>query len=214
MLHIAIYLLAFLLLILLLEPFRIREGAKSKKKPANIFGKKGAISKAFTKKGAIGKQFTSKGIVGKIFKPKKPKPKKPVLPKPVEFASYADNVKAPYEGTNFNKIKSDVKEYGKALDGNVSNKLFSKTPLGMLYFYNTGTKCKYDGKEVDRHILIDSRSNQSMFDSADANFNQSMTFNIPDYNTTLKNECAPVTIKPVNVYGQIGAEETRYVSTN
>lgn len=204
MLFVAIYLLAFLLLILLIEPFTIREGAKSKKKPANIF----------SKKGAIGKQFTSKGIIAKALKPKKPKLKKPVLPKPVEFSSYADNVKAPYDGTNFNKIKDDVREYRKALDGNTSNKLVSKTPLGMLYFFNTGTKCKYNGKEVDRHILIDSRSNQSMFDSADANFNQSMQFNIPDYNTTLKNECVPVTIEPVNVYGQIGAKETRYVSTN
>ena len=125
MLFVAIYLLAFLLLILLIEPFTIREGAKSK----NIFSKKGALGKAFSKKGAIGKQFTSKGIIAKALKPNKPKLKKPVLPKPVEFSSYADNVKAPYDGTDFNKIKDDVREYRKALDGNISNKLVSKTPL-------------------------------------------------------------------------------------
>ncbi len=181
-----------------------REPLKNKKNPSNPFKK-------------LGKTIQKKVInpVKKLVSKPKPKPKaKPyILPVPVEFASYADNVINPSNDDNDENIRKDNVEYQKALDGKPSDKIVSKNPLGSLYFQSTGTKCNTsEGKLVDRYIVVDSLAQGDLLNSADADFNKSVApFNILDYKTTLANKCSPVTITPVDVYGRQMAKQTRYV---
>jgi hypothetical protein len=177
------------------------EGLKNKK-PKNPFKK---LQKDFKKKVINPVQKKVKNV----FKPKpKPKPKMKI-PVPVPFASYADNV-MPLDDNN---IEKDIAEYQKALNGEKSSKMVSKNPLGSLYFQPTGTKCNApDGKLVDRYIVVDSRADTDLFNSADADFNKSVApFNILDYKSTLTNKCSSLTITPVDVYGRQQKKQTHYV---
>lgn len=192
------------MIVLLLKP--IKEGLKTKK-TNNPFKKLGQD----IKKKVINP--VKKAVVNKLVSKKKPAVKKLVLPVPVAFASYADNVLSPYDGQEFTSIQKDIGEYQKALDGKPSDKIVSKNPLGAFYFANTGTKCNApDGKLVDRYTVVDSRANTDLFNSADADFNKSYTpLTELDYKSTLANKCTPKTITPIDVYGRQLAKQTRYV---
>lgn len=210
MLWFTIHILLFLIIVLLLQPI---EGLKNKKskpfkpsKPSKP-SKPKPISKAF-KKAIVNPVKKVGSAIKKLVTKPKTKTSPIILPVPVEFASYADNVKPPYNGDEFEQNQNDVKEYQKALNGETSNKMVSQNPLGMLYFHNTGTKCLYNGKEVDRHIIVDSRAGTNLYNSADADFNKSMQFVTPGYNKTI---CVPTTIEPVDVYGRKLPKETRFV---
>ena len=206
MLWFAIYILLFILIVLLLDP--IKEGLKTKK-AKNPFKK---LEKDIKKKviNPVQKKVVNpvkKAVVNpikKLVSKKKPAIKKQVLPVPVAFASYADNVLSPYDGQEFTSIQKDIGEYQKALDGKPTDKIVSKTPLGALYFASTGTKCNApDGKLVDRYTVVDSRANTNLFNSADADFNKSSKPLIElDYKSTLANKCSPQTITPIDVYGR------------
>jgi hypothetical protein len=199
-----VIIMVLIMLVPYLEDYRRMiplEGLKNKK-PANPFKK-------------LGKTIQKKVInpvqkkVKNVFKPKpKPKPKMKI-PVPVEFASYADNVTP----LNENNVEKDMAEYQKALNGEKSDKMVSKNPLGSLYFQPTGTKCNApNGKVVDKYIVVDSRADTDLFNSADADFNKSVApFNILDYSSTLSNKCKPLTITPIDVYGRQLAKQTRYV---
>lgn len=158
-------------------------------------------------------------------KKKKPKKKKQIFNlKPTASADYTDNVIPPYAGDKFTLIKADVDEYAKALDGKESKKLVSPPPIGKQYFYNTGVKCAdiKTGELVDRYSIIDSRVgiqrddgtiDNSIFASAVADFNRSTIFRKqPNYEETLADKCAKITIEPVDVYGKKLKPETQYVS--
>jgi hypothetical protein len=158
-------------------------------------------------------------------KKSKPKPPPPMMIlKPASSADYSDNIISPYVGDDFESMKNDVSDYDNALNGKESKKLVSPAPIGKQYFYNTGTQCT-DQKSrqlVDRYSLIDSREgvlnddgsiDKSMFASANADLNRSTIFKEkPDYEQTLADECIPITIEPVNVYGQKSTKETHNVS--
>jgi hypothetical protein len=207
MLWFAIYILLFILIVLLLDP--IKEGLKTKK-AKNPFKK---LEKDIKKKVVNPVKKAVVNPIKKLVSKKKPAIKKQVLPVPVAFASYADNVLSPYDGQEFTSIQKDIGEYQKALDGKPSDKIVSKTPLGALYFASTGTKCNApDGKLVDRYTVVDSRANTDLFNSADADFNKSSKPLIElDYKSTLANKCSPQTITPIDVYGRQLAKQTQYV---
>jgi len=227
-----IFIVLFIIFFYIINNSPIIEGAgKKKKKPKknNLFGKKN------TK--LLGKKIKKK------FAKKKRKPKKKTKPfrmnlKPAASADYSDNIVPPYSGNDYDLIKNDVLEYGKALNGDKSSKLVSGAPLGKLYFYNTGVKCNSNGKQVDRYSIIDSRQgvfsnnimdfssntpnivnsttslvDKSMFASAIADFNRSTIFkDKPNYSETLADKCIPVTLEPVDVYGRQQASQTYNVS--
>jgi hypothetical protein len=213
----AIVLIIFIFTFMLIyfhDNFPIIEGARSKKK------KKFGIKKAF-------KKVLKKTGIKKVFK--KPKPKRKPRPKknrmqlkPAASADYSDNIVNPYEGNNYNTLKSDVLEYNKALNGISSSKLVSAAPLGKLYFYNTGVKCNSNGKQVDRYSVIDAREgilkpdgsvDKSIFSSAVADFNRSTLFkDKPNYSETIADKCIPITIEPVDVYGRKQPEQTQHVA--
>lgn len=225
------YILLFILIALLLQPYldsyldsfldsyldpfldpfldSRKEGLKTKK-AKNPFKKLGQDIK---KKIINPVQKKIMNPIKKMVSKKKPEVKKMVLPVPVAFASYADNVLSPYDGQEFASIQKDIGEYQKALDGKPSEKIVSKNPLGALYFASTGTKCNApDGKLVDRYTVVDSRANTDLFNSADADFNKSFTpLTELDYKSTLANKCRPHTITPIDVYGRQLAKQTRYV---
>lgn len=214
------------MIVLLLNPYlkpylkpyldQYKEGLKTKK-AKNPFKK---LEKDIKKKviNPVQKKVVNpvkKAVVNPIKKlvSKKPAVKKQVLPVPVAFASYADNVLTPYDGQEFASIQKDIDEYQKALDGKPSEKIVSKNPLGALYFASTGTKCNApDGKLVDRYTVVDSRANTDLFNSADADFNKSSNPLIElDYKSILANKCSPLTITPIDVYGRQLAKQTHYV---
>lgn len=214
MLWFAIHILLFILIVLLLRPvvegLKNKRGKKTTKKSGSADPEPTSsnLSISDSKNTASGtqqntvagiqqntasgtQQYKASGIIKKKTSGKKKK---------VSFApvptSYADLVKQPYTGNNFKLIQSDVREYQKALDGSP----------GMLYFHNTGTKCPNINQ--DRHIVIDSRSNASIFDSANADLIKSAQFSIPSYTAI---DCKLVTIEPVDIYGRTLPKQTRYV---
>ena len=217
----AIVLIIFIFSIVLIyfhDNFPIIEGAKSKK------SKKFGIKKVLKKTGI--KKVLKKTGIKKVFKKPKPKPKPKkknrMKLKPAGSADYSDNIVKPYEGNNYNTIKSDVLEYDKALNGINSSKLVSAAPLGKLYFYNTGVKCNSNGKQVDRYSVIDAREgilkpdgsvDKSIFSSAVADFNRSTLFkDKPNYSETIADKCIPITLEPVDVYGRKQKEQTHHVA--
>ena len=224
-----IFIVIFIIFFYIINNLPIIEGKRGKKNK-NIFK-----SKKFKK--MIAKKKRKPKKKSKPKKKRKPKPFKMEL-KPAASADYSDNIVPPYSGNEYNKIKNDVLEYDKALSGDKSSKLVSGAPLGKLYFYNTGVKCNYGGKQVDRYSIIDSRQgvfsnnimdfssnstnvvnsktstlDKSMFASAIADFNRSTIFkDKPNYRKTLADKCIPVTLEPVDVYGQKQAAQTHHVS--
>ncbi len=193
---ISIILIFIIFAFTLLQPGSVIEGLKS-----NPF------KKAFKSvKKAVNKNVVNP--VKRLVTKPKPVPKPLVLPVPAEFASYADNVKPPYVGEDFQQLQSDVNEYKKALNGVASKNMVSQNPLGMLYFHNTGTKCNYNNKLVDKHIIVDSRAGTNLFESANADINKSMQFDTPTYSMA---NCVPTTIQPIDVYGRTLPKETKYV---
>jgi hypothetical protein len=127
-------------------------------------------------------------------------------------------------GNQFANINKDITEYASALDGKSSKKLVSPAPIGKQYFFNTGVKCAdmTSGQLVDRYSIIDSRvgvknddgtTDNSIFASAVADFNQSTKFKKQaNYAETLADKCVKITIEPVDVYGKKLKPETRHVS--
>jgi uncharacterized membrane protein YgcG len=209
------------------------EGAKFKLKDLGKknFYKKAAKSVAKTAKSVAktvqkSKVYKATGI-NKFLTPakKKKKKKKPNYNlKPAASADYSDNILPPYVGEKFASIQKDIKEYGNALDGKPSSKFVSPAPIGKQYFFKTGVTCTdlKTGNPVDRYTVIDSRVgvknedgtiDNSIFASAVADFNQSTIFSRqPDYKETLADKCVPITIEPIDVYGNKQKPETRHVS--
>ena len=227
----------FLIIILIttMVDSKVVEGAKFKLKD---LGKKNFYKKA-AKSAAKSVAKTAKSVaktvqkskvykaagINKFLTPAKKKKKKPTYNlKPAASADYSDNILPPYVGEKFALIQKDIKEYGNALDGKPSSKFVSPAPIGKQYFFKTGVTCTdlKTGKLVDRYTVIDSRVgiknedgtiDNSIFASAVADFNQSTIFSRqPDFKETSADKCVPITIEPIDVYGNKQKPETRHVS--
>ena len=134
----------------------------------------------------------------------------PSINNPNDYASY---IVGPTAGS-FASIKQEVNEYDKALVGKPSNRVFTALPpFGRIYFQNTGETCiGPDRQKYPQYTVVDAhRAKMSLFDSANRDFNNAKTMNIPSKKQIRSDKCVPVTIKTINAGGKPG-KDTKYVA--
>lgn len=129
---------------------------------------------------------------------------------PNDYSSYIVGPKA----TDFASINNEVNEYEKVLAGNPSKQVLSVLPpFGRIYFQYTGETCTApNGYKYPRYTVVDAhRSKMSIFDSANRDFNNAQTINMPSSTVISADRCVPVTIKTIDTGGKAG-KDTKYVA--
>ena len=148
-------------------------------------------------------------------KNKKSKPKSSMLPTKSQYIqpSYSSLIAGP-KAANFASISKEVNEYDKALAGKPSKRVLSVLPpFGRIYFQNTGETCSGpNGRKYPQHTVVDAhRAKMSIFDSANRDFNNAQTINMPSKQEIRADKCVPVTIKTIDSGGKAG-KDTKYVA--
>ena len=118
------------------------------------------------------------------------------------------------KATDYASINNEVNEYEKALAGNPSKQVLSVLPpFGRIYFQYTGETCTGpNGRKYPQHTVVDAhRSKMSIFDSANRDFNNAQTINMPSRKVISADRCVPVTIKTIDSGGKAG-KDTKYVA--
>ena len=118
------------------------------------------------------------------------------------------------KAADFASISKEVNEYDKALAGKSSSKVLSVLPpFGRIYFQNTGETCTGpNGRKYSQHTVVDAhRAKMSIFDSANRDFNNAQTINMPSKQEIRADKCVPVTIKTIDSGGKAG-KDTKYVA--
>lgn len=136
--------------------------------------------------------------------------KTPKIGNPADYSSLIIGPKA----TDYASINNEVNEYEKALAGNPSTKVLSALPpFGRIYFQYTGETCTGpNGRKYPQHTVVDAhRSKMSIFDSANRDFNNAQTINMPSRKVISADRCVPVTIKTIDSGGKAG-KDTKYVA--
>jgi hypothetical protein len=148
-------------------------------------------------------------------KNKKSKPKSSMLPTKAQYIQpdYSSLIVGP-KAADFASISKEVNEYDKALAGKSSSKVLSVLPpFGRIYFQNTGETCSGpNGRKYPQHTVVDAhRAKMSIFDSANRDFNNAQTINMPSKQEIRADKCVPVTIKTIDSVGKAG-KDTKYVA--
>jgi len=148
-------------------------------------------------------------------KNKKSKPKSSMLPTKSQYIQpdYSSLIVGP-KAADFASISKEVNEYDKALAGKLSSKVLSVLPpFGRIYFQNTGETCSGpNGRKYPQHTVVDAhRAKMSIFDSANRDFNNAQTINMPSKQEIRADKCVPVTIKTIDSGGKAG-KDTKYVA--
>lgn len=128
-------------------------------------------------------------------------------------ADYSSLIVGP-KAADFASISKEVNEYDKALVGKSSSKVLSVLPpFGRIYFQNTGETCTGpNGRTYPQHTVVDAhRAKMNIFDSANRDFNNAQTINMPSKREIRADKCVPVTIKTIDSGGKAG-KDTKYVA--
>jgi hypothetical protein len=118
------------------------------------------------------------------------------------------------KAADFASISKEVNEYDKALAGKPSKQVLSVLPpFGRIYFKNTGETCTGpNGRKYPQYTVVDAhRAKMNIFDSANRDFNNALTINMPSKRVISADKCVPVTIKTINSGGKAG-KNTKYVA--